>query len=198
LGACAGDAEARTSEGKRQTHRHRRWGTALNDDPEGPMSLHWTLPSQDQSTVCAITYRPNDSNLDLPNLFWNNLHQILTMLVVTQANQLAGDNVSSEHPEPFIERVRILLSGTPPGRDRVLIQVSLARALALHAERHNDLAAFREIIEIDHALLPNLFGKKNSALRTLTQWQMARSFEWATQARMRVRCAIPSLHFARR
>lgn len=148
------------------------WGMALNDDAKGPMSLHWTLPSEHQSTMCPKTYRPNDSDLDLPALFWNDLHEFLSMLVATQADQLARAGTATEDPEPFIERIRTLLAGTSPGRDRVLIQAGLARALALRAERNKDLAAFREVIDIDRALLPSLSEKKYFALRTITQRQL--------------------------
>jgi hypothetical protein len=96
------------------------WGTALDVKAESPLSLHWTTVARIQVTSNSETYRPRESDLDLPRLFWNDLRDVLGLLVIAGATEFRNQkgHYLADQLQPFIGRVRSLLQTEKLGADK--------------------------------------------------------------------------------
>jgi tetratricopeptide (TPR) repeat protein len=80
------------------------WGTVLSHDGRTAPRLHWTTAKQ--TTRSRRPYIPE--NFQLPELFWDDLSEVLRLLVMTQSAELFARRGKFTFTElsPFIEKVR--------------------------------------------------------------------------------------------
>jgi tetratricopeptide (TPR) repeat protein len=107
------------------------WGLILNENDRTAPQLFWTTEK--------VKKRANEpyipENFKLPNLFWNDLAEVLGLVVLTYSNQLFSDHEGSfiaEQLNPFITRVRQLLdrSAGRPGWSEVQFAFGTALLMA--------------------------------------------------------------------
>lgn len=62
------------------------WGKVLDASKvDSPLSLHWTTSDNVGAKTTSEGYRPKESNYDLPDLFWQDMGDVLGLLVTSQA-----------------------------------------------------------------------------------------------------------------
>ena len=109
------------------------WGEALDDKPDGPMRLHWTLNTDVSPQTTTDKYRLSPANFDLPELFVKQLNDILTLLVGSEFSSVSG---AVTRLPGFIQSVRHLLdSNVITDSQRVILKVILASVLVANAHR---------------------------------------------------------------
>jgi hypothetical protein len=87
------------------------WGSVLRHEGRAVPKLHWTVAGEAQPARAFGRYRPlTETDLSLPLLFWEDLAQILRLLVVTESakfKNLQGHYIA-DRLTPFVDRVRTL------------------------------------------------------------------------------------------
>ena len=159
------------------------WGTVLDANKvDSPLSLHWAKANDVGAKTTSESYRPKESNYDLPELFWNDLSDVLGLLATSQAAPVyeqQGQFVADQL-KPFIVRVRALLASNKLAADkRPAIQLPFADALTTYGQQRGDshalveaVAAYRDALQertrkrvpLDWAMTQNNLG---TALSTL-------------------------------
>jgi tetratricopeptide (TPR) repeat protein len=83
------------------------WGTVLSHSGRTAPRLYWT--TAESSMRSALPYVPE--NFSLPQLFWEDLAEVLRLFVVTRSAKLFAQTGCNITPElaPFVEKVRNLL-----------------------------------------------------------------------------------------
>jgi len=122
------------------------WGTVLSHDGRTATRFYWTTRAT--STRSKQPYLPE--NFQLPELFWEDLVEVLRLLVVTQSAELfarEGQHIAAELT-PFVDKVRNLVKPSKAARGwspRTIAQVTFILAMALeqlgeHTGRRDYLA----------------------------------------------------------
>lgn len=114
------------------------WGTVLSHGGRTAPRLYWT--TTDANTRSKQPYPPD--NFRLPEVFWEDLVEILRLLVVARSSELfsrVGRNIGA-HLEPFVAKVRNLLDSNQTSKrwsPEAASEVTfiLARSLALLGEQ---------------------------------------------------------------
>lgn len=90
------------------------WGEVLDSKTDAPMRLHWTVNTQAELNKSSEKYRPAETNYDLPQLFWIDLSDVLSLLATSQGAAYSGQKGSyiADQLEPFIKRVRLLVASS--------------------------------------------------------------------------------------
>ena len=158
------------------------WGTSLDAKrAESPMSLHWTTTTRTDFKSIE-NYRPREADYDLPELFWQDVSDVLGLLATAAASEFnkQGGHYVADQLKPFIDRVRSLLHSNKlrSGNDAAL-WVILADGLTTYGEQRGEadslneaVAAYREALKeytqdrvpLQWATTQNNLG---NALRTL-------------------------------
>jgi tetratricopeptide (TPR) repeat protein len=155
------------------------WGTVLRSGSSAVLKLYWT-PSHGERKPQRYAAPLLETHLQLPEVFWSDLADILRLLVVIQYIEFRsqdGHFVADQLP-PFIARVRRLLQASAgrPGWDpeaRTTTRVILADALNVLGEQSGQkkpleeaVAAYRlalqeytrERVPLDWAMTQNNLG----------------------------------------
>jgi exonuclease VII small subunit len=88
------------------------WGSALDSDIKAPLVLHWTMSTEVAPRKSQGKYRPDDAHdLDLPELFWADMNDVLGMLVTAEEAKVSTQegHAIADQLKPFIERIHYLL-----------------------------------------------------------------------------------------
>jgi len=124
------------------------WGSALEaKDVRAPKRLHWTVVQDLPLTKSHENYRSSD--YDLPELFWQDLGDILRLLATTGAAEFAqrSGQFLADELQGFIPRVRAFLaSKTLSAAQAAAIRMVLADALATYGEQRGDSKALAEAV----------------------------------------------------
>ena len=129
------------------------WGVILRHDDKSAPRLYWTTP-QDSKRATA-PYQPE--NFKLPELFWNDLAEVLRLVVATQYSKFRAQEEEgrfiADQLAPFIERVRKLLDKSTgrPGWSEV--QVVLGDALSALGEQTGKNKPLEEAVAAYRAAL---------------------------------------------
>ena len=133
------------------------WGTSLDAKrAESPMSLHWTTTTRTDFKSIE-NYRPREADYDLPELFWQDVSDVLGLLATAAASEFnkQGGHYVADQLKPFIDRVRSLLHSNKlrSGNDAAL-WVILADGLTTYGEQRGEadslneaVAAYREALK---------------------------------------------------
>ena len=133
------------------------WGTSLDAKrAESPMSLHWTTTTRTDFKSIE-NYRPREADYDLPELFWQDVSDVLGLLATAAASEFnkQGGHYVADQLKPFIDRVRSLLHSNKlrSGNDAAL-WVILADVLNTYGEQRGEadslneaVAAYREALK---------------------------------------------------
>ncbi|MGH8068904.1 MAG: hypothetical protein ACRERE_27465 [Candidatus Entotheonellia bacterium] len=128
------------------------WGLVLSHDSKRAPRLYWT--TQQASKRAKEPYQPE--NFKLPDLFWNDLAEVLRLVVVTHYSTLRAQEgrFSADQLTPFITRVRRLLDNSTERQDWSDIRVILGSALSTFGEQtgtneplEEAVAAYREALQ---------------------------------------------------
>jgi tetratricopeptide (TPR) repeat protein len=125
------------------------WGEALDDKLDAPIRLHWTVNAEAGLSKSTEKYRPDQANYDLPELFWADLGDVLSLLATSQAAAFSGQsgNYIADQLEPFIKRVSLLIaSGKLVGPKQAQLQVILADSLTTFGEQRGDVNSLKKAI----------------------------------------------------
>ena len=108
------------------------WGTVLSHDGRTAPRIYWTTAKQ--STRSRRPYIPE--NFQLPELFWDDLSEVLRLLVVTQSAELFARRGKFTVTElaPFVEKVRNVLLPNSDSRSwspkaKAIVKLILAMGL---------------------------------------------------------------------
>ena len=126
------------------------WGKVLDANKvDSPLSLHWTTRDDIGAKTTSEGYRPQESNYDLPELFWRDLGDVLGLLVTSQAAPFydrQGEFVADQL-KPFIERVRTLVASNKLASDkRAAIKLPFANALSTYGAQRGNAQALEEAV----------------------------------------------------
>jgi hypothetical protein len=97
------------------------WGSALDSDIKAPLILHWTMSTEVAQRKSQGKYRPDDAHdLDLPELFWADMNDVLGMLVTVEEAKVSTQegHAIADQLKPFIERIHYLLQSRKLARRR--------------------------------------------------------------------------------
>jgi len=125
------------------------WGEALDLKIDGPMRLHWTANTQAKLNKSSDKYRPDETNYDLPKLFWTDLTDVLSLLSTSQSAAFSRQKGSyvADQLEPFIKRVRLLVaSHTLVEEQDESLRLVLANGLQIYGQQRGDSAALQEAV----------------------------------------------------
>jgi tetratricopeptide (TPR) repeat protein len=127
------------------------WGEVLTRGSDSVPNLYWTL-AEEGAAEKAGRYAPADKELNLPEVFWSDLKDVLLLLAATQStafHQQTGRYIADQ-VRPFIEKVRSLLrgGGAHPiaGEQRATLLFLFAYALSGFGEQAGDSPALEEAI----------------------------------------------------
>jgi tetratricopeptide (TPR) repeat protein len=107
------------------------WGLVLRHDCKSAPRLYWTTPQA--SKRAKEPYQPE--NFKLPDLFWNDLAEVLRLVVVAHYSTFQEGRFSADQLTPFITRVRRLLDNSIGRQGWSDIQVILGNALFTFGEQ---------------------------------------------------------------
>ncbi len=138
------------------------WGSALDSkDITAPLRVHWTVAQDISLEKPHENYRPREADYDLPELFWHDLGDILSLLAAASAAEFAersGQFVADEL-QVFIPRVRALLASTKLSTANVAtVQLVLADTLSTYGTQRGESKALEEAV-----------GRYREALKERTQ-----------------------------
>jgi tetratricopeptide (TPR) repeat protein len=161
------------------------WGEIHGPQGNKAPRLFWTTSQADKSG--AKLYKL-DENLQLPELFWSDLAEVLRLMVVTQSAEFlaqkdrsTGDQLTpfdrfiADQLGPFVKRVRELVhaSWDQPGwsaESRARIRVILANALMVLGQQAGQRPPLDEAIATYRAALKDLTGE-----HMRLEWAMAQT-----------------------
>jgi tetratricopeptide (TPR) repeat protein len=126
------------------------WGVALDNKTTAPIRLHWTVNTETKLRKSSERYLPDQLNYDLPELFWNDLGDVLGLLVSTQAATFSGQRgrYIADQVEPFIRRVSLLIAnGRLIGQKQAYLQIILGDALQTLGDQRGDAAAIQKAVD---------------------------------------------------
>ena len=149
------------------------WGQVLDAKTDSPMRLHWTVNTDYKPDKSSEKYTPADKSYDLPELFWSDLGDVLTLLTTSQSAAFSDKSGSyiADQLEPFIKRVRLLVaSGKLIGEKQAQLQIILADGLTTYGEQSGDSAALQEAVVAYREAL-----KKYTRERVPLKWAMTQN-----------------------
>ena len=145
------------------------WGEVLDAKTDAPMRLHWTVNAEAELSKSTDKYLLEKTNYDLPELFWADLSDVLSLLATSQAtafSRQAGIYVA-DRLELFIKQVRLLIgSGKLAGRHQAGLLTILASSLSTYGGQRGDAIALMDAV-----------AAYRGALREFTREQVP--VEWA-------------------
>ncbi len=138
------------------------WGNILHANGTEIPRLHWTPSTRFSSSTTSGKYRLNE-DLDLPDIFWDDMAIILTLLSASALSQFVGQRgifVASKI-QPYIEKTRTLLisidkTPTPKGWTRTsvdLIKNIFAESLQILGEQNGSIAVLSEAVTMFEDLI---------------------------------------------
>jgi tetratricopeptide (TPR) repeat protein len=88
------------------------WGEVLRKGNTSLALLHWTTAQESAGIKAAERYKPKEDNLDLPDLFWDHLIQVLGLVVASGSSEYEAQrgHYVVDKLKPFVEQVGTLLS----------------------------------------------------------------------------------------
>jgi hypothetical protein len=135
------------------------WGVVLKQGGKSLPKLFWTPARDVARSPSAGRYQMTEA-LSLPSIFWQDLTNVLVLLVATSDAEFAAQqgHYTADKLAPFVQRVRGLLQSSKAEQwgaaTRVQVLVVLGRALRAYGEQsgHNEpvqeaVAAFREVLK---------------------------------------------------
>jgi tetratricopeptide (TPR) repeat protein len=160
------DADVTLEEGHRLARRYLQesgaqvliWGTVITSNGASVPKLYWTTVPTVPLRSPAARYRPTE-DLSLPPVFWNDLSDVLRLLVVTQAAEFgdAEGQFTANMLRPFAARVqRLVLAPSKAGSpmlDNSDLKLILAGTLATLGQQEPDVATLQEAERIYRELL---------------------------------------------
>lgn len=129
------------------------WGRVIKMSGRSLAKLYWTASEELGQSQAYGRYQPTQSN-DLPSIFWEDLAEVLRLLIATQYRQFevshgkfAGSRLSA-----FIEKVRQVLKGSEnrPGWDqetRGQTRLILANSLGILGDESGDRQPLDEAVQ---------------------------------------------------
>jgi hypothetical protein len=84
------------------------WGTVLRHGNKTIPKLYWTSSEKLSHGKETGRYPIIEDELQLPEVFWNDLSEILRLLIASKASQFGATSgrYSADQLKPFIEKVR--------------------------------------------------------------------------------------------
>ena len=161
------------------------WGCVLTFGTRTTMRLYWTTTGAIDSATPTDKYEPSSQTIALPPLFWDDLQQVLGVLMQTRLAALADElngRYAADRLAPLIGQVRKLLQarqGSWPAETEAGVRFAFAWALETYGEQAGDntalaesAASYRQVlpamirdrVPLDWAMTQNNLG---SALRML-------------------------------
>lgn len=119
------------------------WGVVLRHDGQSIPKLFWTTSASDGFSIAPDRY-PINPDLELPEIFWKDLAQVLHLLVehgVTRSSS-EGKSVDSTELSSYIDKVSSLLRGSTAqgwsAETKTRVKFILANALVTLGERSGE------------------------------------------------------------
>ena len=147
------------------------WGTVIKASGKSLPKLYWTVAENLNQKKTYERYQPTE-NLSLPVIFWQDLADVLRLLIITKHTQFhasQGKYVGDEL-RPFIEKLRSVLKyheEKPGWSDREYAQALyiLAESLAVYGLQSGEKEPLVEAIAAFHKAL-----KENTRERAPLDW----------------------------
>jgi len=132
------------------------WGKVLGLEGNKLPKLYWTTADRIRGAPEWGRYRIT-GELELPELFWRDLKEVLGLLVATQyATNFTGSTLLVDELSAFAQRVWFLVEGSPePSWDRAsktTTRLILARALSEVGRLTTDADALRAAVDSYHVI----------------------------------------------
>jgi tetratricopeptide (TPR) repeat protein len=121
------------------------WGVVLRQEGKSAPRLYWTTLHDGKRA--KEPYQPK--NFQLPDLFWNDLVEVLRLVVVTHASTLhaqEGHFIAAQLP-PFIGRVRQLLKQSSRPHEWHEVQFSLGNTLLTLGEQSGAQESLEDAVQ---------------------------------------------------
>jgi tetratricopeptide (TPR) repeat protein len=167
--------------------------------------LHWTAAAG--APRRAERYRPAEADFRLPALFWEDLADVLRLLVATRAAAFDDERgrYVADRLQPFIDKVRTLLAGSDghPGWDADATgrtRVTLATALVWLGEQNGQRKPLEDAVEHFRQALVELPRERVPLLWAATQYNLGLALATLGQRQAdagRLRAALAALRAAR-
>jgi tetratricopeptide (TPR) repeat protein len=136
------------------------WGRIVTVQGHSAMLLYWTTAQPLSGVKGSRVYQPE--TLELPALFWNDLKQVLGLLLQSRLalvrEQMTG-HYAADKIAPLITQFRGLLrsqQGSWNPETDARVRATFADALQSYADQTNDLAALREAADCYRKVLTEL------------------------------------------
>ena len=126
------------------------WGRALSRGDHTALRLFWTSARSIDGAKPSERYQLPSDSIALPPLFWDDLRQVLGLLVQSRLAALADElqgRAAAARLKPLIEQVRNLLQtrqGSWPAGTEAGVRFAFAWALKTYGEQAGDNAALAE------------------------------------------------------
>ncbi|KVC50325.1 hypothetical protein WI72_26770 [Burkholderia ubonensis] len=117
------------------------WGLVLAKDGKSVPKLYWTVSPETVKTPSDKRYQITSGDLSLPTFFWQDLTDVLGLLIATSNADFASSHGKylADKLAPFIQRVHNLLDGSEGkqwnANTRAKVQFMLGNALATYGEQ---------------------------------------------------------------
>ena len=127
------------------------WGLVLSHDRQSAPRLYWT--TEQESRRAKEPYQPE--NFKLPELFWNDLQEVLRLVVATQYSTFLAQQgrFTADQLTPFITKVRQLIRTRADRQDWSIVQFILGNALSMLGEQIGTNTPLEEAVIAYQALL---------------------------------------------
>jgi tetratricopeptide (TPR) repeat protein len=126
------------------------WGSVLRSGAKSVLSLHWTASAELEPKRSAGRYSPDEArDLDLPELFWTDMNDVLGMLVAAEQSKFSDQEgrAIADQLKPFIERVSALVHSPELTSDqKAALWENLGNSLRIYGEQQGDNASLQQSI----------------------------------------------------
>ena len=140
------------------------WGTVLSSGGQTVLKLYWT--SNPNQFAKSGRYQPT-ANLNLPQLFWNDVKSIFLLLILSQQNEYKRGVYVADRLLSYSKKVKTLIdtSGQSWGSDfRLILQIALVSSLGMIGEQTGDSTYHQESVEQTNQILEQVSPSQNPLL----------------------------------
>lgn len=150
------------------------WGRVLHHADQSKPDLYLTAAAGQDGRSRQYTLETG-MEFSLPEVFWDDLADILRLVIVTQATQFEEGHYIADRLRPFITRVRTLLEASAgrPGwnaKARASAQFVLATALSRLGEQSGQAEPLKEAVALYRAVL-----EERTRARAPLDWAMTQN-----------------------
>src|SRR6267143_117740 len=149
------------------------WGSIVRHDQRSAIQLRWTTVPAGPGRRQGARYQP-DVELNLPPVFWEDLTQLLGLLVHSELQNIIASQGSFQAAQlrPFVSATRNLLASNRASwlpRDRTPVEFALAYALVALGDESRDDSALQEAISRSRSIIETWTRSENPLPWAMTQ-----------------------------